>query len=149
MSLYDPFSGFLFAPLARSSRIHLYDTLRTLIHISKLFVSIITLMKTGGVRYPTQDFIFSICKIPKKDKYLQPCLERRCHLNTFVFSSDLIPGADAQAATQGMASHLSFNLNRGCYEIFGFVQSRMALLIARSNTLILQGAQDKEVSIRK
>ena len=28
----------------------------------------------------------------KKDKYFQPCLERRCHFTPFVFSSDEITG---------------------------------------------------------
>ena len=48
----------------------------------------------------------------KKDKYLQPCLERRCSFTTMVYSVDGIPGTEAVAAHQCLSLLLSNKLKQ-------------------------------------
>ena len=79
----------------------------------------------------------------KKDKYLHPFLERRRHFTPLFLSANGIPGVEARAATQIMASHLSFMLKREYSEMCGFFRASVALSILQSNTLLLWGLSYK------
>ena len=48
-----------------------------------------------------------------------------------------------------IASLISNKLKWGYSEMCGFIRARISILIVRSNTLILQGARDKEAYIRQ
>ena len=85
----------------------------------------------------------------KKDKYLHPCLERRCSFTPMVYSVDGIIGIEAVAAQQCLSSLLSNKLNWEYSEMYGFVRACMSLAIVRFNTLLLQGARDKDAYIRQ
>ena len=85
----------------------------------------------------------------KKDLYLQDCLERRRNFTCMVYSADGIPGAEALATQNRLASLLSYNLKREYSEICGFVRARISLAIVRSNSLLLRGPLDKGGRIRK
>ena len=63
----------------------------------------------------------------EKDKYLQPCLECRHYLIPMVYSVDGIPGREAVAASQRLASLLSNKLKRGFFEMCGFVSKLIPL----------------------
>ena len=80
----------------------------------------------------------------KKDKYLEPCLERQRYFTPMVYSVDGFFGTEAVSAQQRISSLISNNLKREYYEMCGFVRSWMSLVIVRSNSLILHGARDKE-----
>ena len=47
-----------------------------------------------------------------KDKYLQPCLDRRRYFNPMVYSTDRIAGTEAVAAQQHLALLLSNNMKQ-------------------------------------
>ena len=79
----------------------------------------------------------------KKDKYLQPCLERRHSFTPMVYSVDGNPGTEAVAAQQHLALLLSNKLKQEYLEMCGFVKSQMSLVIVRSNTLVICGTRDK------
>ena len=83
----------------------------------------------------------------KKDKYLHPCLERRCSFTPMVYSVDGIIGIEAVAAQQCLSSLLSNKLNWEYSEMYGFVRAWVSLAIVRSNTLLLHGARVKEADI--
>ena len=85
----------------------------------------------------------------KKDKYLQPCLERRHSFTPMVHSADGITGTYSVVVQRHLALLLSKNLKREYLDMCGFVSARMSLAIVSSNTLLLRGARDKEVCIRK
>ena len=48
----------------------------------------------------------------KKDKYLQPCLERRRYFSPMVYSADVIPGTEAVSSQRSLASLLSNKLKQ-------------------------------------
>ena len=84
----------------------------------------------------------------KKDKYLQPCLERRHSFTPMVYSVDGNPGTEAVAAQQHLALLLSNKLKQEYLEMYGFVRACMSLVIVISNTLLLRDARNKEAYIR-
>ena len=61
-----------------------------------------------------------------------------------VYSADGIPGMEAIAAQQRLSLLLNNKLKREYSEMCGFVRAQMALVIVRSNTLLLHGARDLE-----
>ena len=83
----------------------------------------------------------------KKDKYLQPCLERRRSFTPTVYSADRIPGTEAVAELRRLALLLSNKLKQEYLEMCSFVRVRISLVIVRSITLLLRGARDKEAYI--
>ena len=85
----------------------------------------------------------------KKDRYLQPFMERRSTLTPMVYSVDVIPRTEAIVAHQRIASLLRNTLRLEYSEMCGFVRARMSLAIVRSNILLLQGVRDKETYIRQ
>ena len=57
----------------------------------------------------------------KKEKYLHPCMDYRCHFNSLVFSDYGIPRAEAWASTQQMDLYLRFKLKREYLEMYSLV----------------------------
>ena len=80
----------------------------------------------------------------KKDKYLQPCVERRCYFTPMVYSADVIPGTEAIGAQQRISLLLSIKMKREYLEMCGFVRAWMSLAIVISNNRLLHGARGKE-----
>ena len=80
----------------------------------------------------------------KKDKHLQPCLDRRRHFTPMVYSADGIAATEARAAEKRLARHMSTKLKREYSEMVNFVRSRMSLAIVRYNSWMLRGARDTE-----
>ena len=60
---------------------------------------------------------------------------------------DIIPGTNAVAAQQHLASLLSNKLKREYSEICGFIRARMSLAIVMSNTFLLRDTRYKEAYI--
>ena len=85
----------------------------------------------------------------KMYKYLQTCMERRRSFTPMVYSRDGIPGTEATMAHRHLASLLGNKLKQEYLEIYSFVRARMLLAIVRFNTLLLQGARDKELYIHQ
>ena len=67
--------------------------------------------------------------------------------NLMVYSADGIPGKEAVAAQQHLASLHINKLKREYLEMCGFVRSQMSVPIVRSNTLLILGTRDKEAYI--
>ena len=78
-------------------------------------------------------------KSDKKDKYLQPCLERRCSFTLMVYSKNRISGIEAVLAQQHSSLLLSNNMKREYLEMCGFVRAWVSLAVVRSNTPLLLG----------
>ena len=83
----------------------------------------------------------------KKDKCLQPCMECRHYITPMVYYADRIPGTEAVAAQQRLASLLSNKMKWAYLNICGFLRYWMSLAIVSSNTLLLHGARYKEAYI--
>ena len=83
----------------------------------------------------------ALAKVEKENKYLyiKACLERRRNFTPMVYYADGIPGADALAAQNRLATLLSYKLKREYSEMCDFVRARMSLAIVRSNSLLLRG----------
>ena len=64
-----------------------------------------------------------------------------------VYPAESIPEAEALAAHKRLAALLSYKLKQEYTEMCGFVQARMSLAIARSNSLLLRGPRDKGARI--
>ena len=71
----------------------------------------------------------------EKEKYPQPCLERRQFFNPIVYASDEIYGKETSAAHQCLAFLLSNKLKKGYSEMCGFVRARMSLAIVKCKIL--------------
>ena len=83
----------------------------------------------------------------KKDKYPQPCLERRHTFTPMLYSSNRIVGKYAVATPQHLTLILSNNLKREYLEMCGFIRYMMSLAVVRSNNFILRGARGKQAHI--
>ena len=66
-----------------------------------------------------------------------------------VYSADLIPGAEALAAQNILATLLNYKLNREYSEMWSFVKAKMSLAIMRSNSVLLRVPREKSARIRK
>ena len=77
----------------------------------------------------------------KKDKYLQPCLDRRRSFVPLVYSVDGMASKEARAYEKRVASLLATKWDRRYSEMVGFVRGRMSLAVIRSNTMLLRGAR--------
>ena len=75
----------------------------------------------------------------KKKKYEEACRERRRDFVPLVYSVDGMPCKEARAAERRIASLLAAKWDRRYSEMCCFVRRRIALLIARSTTLLLRG----------
>ena len=64
-----------------------------------------------------------------------------------IYSVDGIPGAEALAAQNRLATLLRYKLKREYSEMCGFVRDRMSLAIVRSDNLLLHGPRDKGARI--
>ena len=74
-------------------------------------------------------------------------MECRHTFNTIVYSSTRRSSTKYLSARRRLALHLRFNMNLEYSKMCRFVQARMSLEIVISNSLVLQGAQDKEAWI--
>ena len=64
-----------------------------------------------------------------------------------VYSTDVIPVAEAVATQKRLAALLSYKLKQQYSEMCGFVRARMSLAIVRSNSLLLHGPCNKGARI--
>ena len=78
----------------------------------------------------------------KKNRYLEPCLARRRQFTPLVFSVDGLPGEEAKAAMQRVASRLAAKWKRPHSQLCGYVRSRVAHSLVRATSLCLRGARD-------
>ena len=78
----------------------------------------------------------------RKKKYLEPCLARRRQFTPLIFSVDGLPGEEAKAAMQRIASRLSEKWKRPHSHLCGCVRSRLAHSLVRVTSLCLRGARD-------
>ena len=85
----------------------------------------------------------------RKDLYIQDFLEIRRFLTPMVNYANRIPGTEALAAQNILATLISFKLKREYSELCGLVRARMSLEIVRSNILLLHGPWDKEACIQQ
>ena len=79
----------------------------------------------------------------KKDKYLQPCLEKQRHFTPMVYSVDGLMGKEAEAATQWAAWHLSRKWKRDYGAVCGHIRARMSITLVRAVSLLLRGARNR------
>ena len=75
----------------------------------------------------------------KKDKYLQPCLDRQRSFVPLVYSVDRMTCKEARAYEKRVASLLATKWNRRYSEMVGFVRGWMSLAVIQSNTMLLCG----------
>ena len=74
----------------------------------------------------------------KKRTYNAACEARRKHFTPLVFSVDGMQGAEAQAASQRLASMLAKKWSRTYSEVCGYVRSRLSVALARSASRCLR-----------
>jgi len=83
----------------------------------------------------------------KRSKYEEACTERRRDFTPMVYSVDGLPCKSARAAERRIAALLAGKWDRQYSQMSSFVRTRMALAVARSNTLLLHG--DRSTSWRR
>ena len=115
---------------------------------SDLFDMQIVNLDVGSCLGQTSTKALATAKSEKKDKYLHPCLERKCSFTTIIYSAYAIPRTEIVAAQWRLALLLRYKLKREYLEMCGFVRACLSLVIVSSNTLFLRGAREKEACIR-
>ena len=80
----------------------------------------------------------------KKDKYLATCHELRKDFTPLVYSVDGMAGREAKAAERRCASMLAKKWHLQYSQMVHFVRVRMALAVARSNSLLIRGSRARE-----
>ena len=83
----------------------------------------------------------------KRSKYEEACTKRRRDFTPMVYSVDGLPCKSARAAEKRIAALLAGKWDRQYSQMASFVRTRMALAVARSNTLLLHG--DRSTSWRR
>ena len=78
----------------------------------------------------------------KKQKYLDPCLERRRTFTPLVFSVDGLRGKECAAASRRLALLLSKKWSKTYSQVCGFVRSRLAISLVRAASMCLRGTRD-------
>ena len=94
---------------------------------------------------PEKDLVKAVTQ--KQKKGLHNCLECRLHFTPLVLYAKRIPVAEAQAATQRIAFHLSFRMKQEYSDMCGFVRTSMSISVVWSNNFLIQGKLDKEARI--
>ena len=77
----------------------------------------------------------------KKDKYLQPFMDRRRSFTPLVYSVDGLACNEVKVFEKRIACLLAAKWDRSYSELVGYVQGRMGMAIIRSNLLLLRGAR--------
>ena len=77
----------------------------------------------------------------KKAKYLQACLDQRRTFTPLAYSVDGMAGVEARAFEKCIASLLAAKWGREYSELMGSVRVKMAMAVARANTLLLRGVR--------
>ena len=108
----------------------------------------IVYLDAGLYLHQTSEKALATVEKEKKDKYLHPCLERKCSFTTIIYSAYAIPRTEIVAAQWRLALLLRNKLKREYLEMCGFVRACLSLVIVSSNTLFLRGAREKEACIR-
>ena len=79
----------------------------------------------------------------KCDKYERACHEQRKDFSPLVYSVDGMAGPKTRAVERRMAACLAYKWKREYSEMVGFVRTRMALAVVRSNTLMWRGSRNR------
>ena len=101
-------------------------------------------LDAGSYLRQTSAKALATSKKEEKDKHLQLSLDRRLTFTPMVYSTYGIPGTEAVATQQRLASLLSNNLKQEYSEMCVFVRAQMSIAIVRYNTLLPRVARDKE-----
>jgi hypothetical protein len=95
--------------------------------------------KTYRSKDPTK--ILAQHKQEKKKKYLEACLERRCHFTLFVVSADGKIGKEAKVMMKRLPALLADKWQKSYSEVCGYVNARMSIVIVRATHLCLGGSR--------
>ena len=79
----------------------------------------------------------------KRNKYERACHEQRKDFTPLVYSIDGMAGPATRAAERRMAARLAWKWKREYSEMAGYVRSRMAIAVVRSNTLMWRGSRSR------
>ena len=101
----------------------------------------ITNMDAKSYHNQTLEKVLERAAKTKKDKYLQPCLDRQRSFVPLVYSVDGMACKEARAYEKRVASLLATKWNRRYSEMVGFVRGWMSLAVIQSNTMLLRGAR--------
>ena len=77
----------------------------------------------------------------KKKMYLEACLQQRRHFSYFVASIDGLIGVEATATLKKIASRLTSNWKQPYLKMCGYVKSRIAITLVRSNHQCIRGSR--------
>ena len=79
----------------------------------------------------------------KRGKYEGACHEQRKDFTPLVYSIDGMAGPATRAAEKRMASRLAWKWKREYGEMVGYIKTRMALAVVRSNSLMWRGSRTR------
>ena len=79
----------------------------------------------------------------KRGKYEGACHEQRKDFTPLVYSIDGMAGPATRAAEKRMASRLAWKWKREYAEMVGYIKTRMALAVVRSNSLMWRGSRTR------
>jgi hypothetical protein len=77
----------------------------------------------------------------KKRKYLEACLEQRCHFTPFVCSTDGMLGREASTFAKRLSAKLASKWQRPYSQVCGYVNAQLSIAIVRATHLCLRGSR--------
>jgi hypothetical protein len=77
---------------------------------------------------------------PKKKKYLQPCLDQRCHFTQFVISVDGLVGNDAIMIIKTLTEKQAQKMINSYSHLCGCIYARLSIVIVNALHMCLQGS---------
>ena len=78
----------------------------------------------------------------KKDKYVQPCIERRRQFTPLVFSVDGLVATEAEAACKHLAAKLAEKWKEQYSVTCGYVRSKIGLALIQASSLCIRGIRE-------
>ena len=85
--------------------------------------------------------IIKLAEIEKERKYVNPCLEQRYHLTSFVVSCEGLLGKEASTFLQGLSKRLSDKWNLPYYTTISFVRARFSIALVRAKNRFIRGSR--------
>ena len=106
------------------------------------YISDTQVVNTGVASYVTNtpDKSFSVAERQKKGKYLEACIQQQRQFTTLFISLNSLMSTEAEDTMKIMACCLATKFQKPYSRTCGYVLSRVAITIVRSNHRCIQGS---------
>jgi hypothetical protein len=123
------------------------------IHIRRLweretdFISDVRVMDTDASTYQMKDPInvLEAAERLKNNKYLQLCLDQRCHFTRFIVSVDDLIVKEAKTVLKILPARTTTESGKMYSNIMGYMRARQSILIVSAIRVFLRGSRIRAV----